>query len=55
MKLELYPDHAYYPDISASYALTIFSDFKEEVGAREKLICNYSHIIELSLKGHKFF
>ena len=50
MKLKLPTYHTDYPDLSASYVLANCTDFKEEVGAMEKLVIDCGHIVKFSPK-----
>ena len=52
MKLKLNIDDSNYPDVSASTVLANCEDFREEVGAMEKLVCSHDHICLFSSKGH---
>lgn len=52
MKLKLLTYHKDYLDLSASYVLANCTNFKEEMGAIEKLVTNYGHIVLFSPKGH---
>ena len=50
MKLDV--DDPDYPEMSASTVLANCEDFKEEVGAMEKLVASHGHICLFSPKGH---
>ena len=47
MKVNLSTGHLDYPDISELHMLRFYNDFKEEVGAMEKLVIDYGHIFLL--------
>ena len=50
MMLKLPAYHKDYPDLSALYVLANCTDFKEEVGAMEKLVIDCGHIVKFSPK-----
>ena len=52
MKMKLDVDDPDYPELSASTVLANCEDFREEVGAMEKLVASEGHICLFSSKGH---
>ena len=54
MKLKLPAQQKDYPDLSTSYVLANCTNFKEEVGAMEKLVIDCDHIVKFSPKGHPY-
>ena len=52
MKMKLDVDDPDYPEMSASTVLSNCEDFKEEMGAMEKLVSSHGHICLFSPKAH---